>query len=48
METTDEMIWEARIRKCDVPNMSDEEIKTLQQELINSVRRICWDYGIHN
>lgn len=48
MELDQEIIWEARLRKFEVGDMGDEEIKTLQTELINAVRRILWDYGIHN
>ncbi len=48
MENTDEILWEAKVRRIDVGDMGDEEIKTLQLELINAVRRVAWDYGIHN
>ena len=48
METIEDVIWEARIRKSDVLNMNDEQIKVLQAELSTALRRILWDYGIHN
>ena len=48
MESIDEVLWEAKVRKMDVGDMGDEEIKALQLELTNAVRRIAWDYGIHN
>ena len=48
MESTNEVLWEAKIRKMDVGNMGDEEVKALQLELTNAVRRITWDYGVHN
>jgi hypothetical protein len=48
MESTNEVLWEAKVRKMDVGNMSDEEVKALQLELTNAVRRITWDYGVHN
>jgi hypothetical protein len=48
MQITDEVLWEARIRKIDVGDMGDEEIKALQLELTNAIRRIMWDYGIVN
>jgi hypothetical protein len=48
MQITDEVLWEARVRKIDVGDMGDEEIKALQLELTNAIRRIMWDYGIVN
>ena len=48
MENTDEILWEAKVRRIDFGDMGDEEIKALQLELINAVRRVAWDYGIHN
>ena len=43
-----EVLWEAKVRMSDVGDMGEDEIQTLQLELINAVRRILWDYGIHN
>ena len=48
MESIDEVLWEAKVRKMDVGDMGDEEIKALQLELTNAMRRIMWDYGIVN
>lgn len=48
METIQDVVWEARVRKSDVPNMTDEEIKVLQRELNASLIKILWEYGIHN
>jgi hypothetical protein len=48
METVQELVWEARVRKSDVPTMNDEQIKTLQKELNAALIRILWEYGIHN
>lgn len=48
MQITDEVLWEAKLRKFEVGDMNDEEIKALQLELTNAIRRIMWDYGIVN
>ena len=48
METIQEVVWEARVRKSDVPKMSDEEIKVLKKELNAALIKILWEYGIHN
>jgi len=48
MQITDEVLWEIKIRKLDVGNMGDEEIKTLQSELTSAVQRVLWEYRIHN
>lgn len=48
MELDQEVLWEAKLRKFEVGDMNDEEIKALQLELTNAIRRIMWDYGVHN
>ena len=48
METIDEVVWEAKIKILDVGDMGENEIQALKSELTNAVRRILWDYGIHN
>ena len=42
------ILWQALIKKSEIPNISDEQIKKLQTELTSAVGRICFDYGIHN
>ena len=48
METIQDVVWEARVRKSDVPNMTDEQIKILKKELNAALIKTLWDYGIHN
>jgi len=36
------------LARLDVGDMADEEIKALQLEATNAMRRIMWDYGIVN
>lgn len=48
MQVTDEVLWEAKLRKFEVGDMNDEEIKTLQSELNRAIQRVLWEYGIHN
>jgi hypothetical protein len=48
MKTIEEVVWEARVRKSEVPNMSDAEIKVMQRELNAALVKILWDYGVHN
>ena len=44
----DTMLWEASIRKSDVANLSDEQIKKLTMELSVALQGVLWNYGIHN
>ena len=44
----DIMLWEASIKKSDVPDLSDEQVKELTTELSVALQGILWNYGIHN
>ena len=44
----DIMLWEASIKKSDVPNLSDEQIKNLMTDLGLALQSVLWNYGIHN
>lgn len=44
----DTMLWEASIKKSDVPNLSDEQVKKLQMELTTALQGVLWNYGLHN
>jgi hypothetical protein len=48
MDLMEEVLWESKIRMSDVGEMGEAEIQALQLELTNAMRRILWDYGIHN
>ena len=44
----DIMLWEASLKKSDVADLSDEQIKELTTELSVALQGILWNYGIHN
>ena len=44
----DIMLWEASIKKSDVANLSDEQVKKLTMELSTALQGVLWNYGIHN
>jgi hypothetical protein len=44
----DIMLWEASIKKSDVADLSDEQIKKLTMELGLALQNVLWNYGIHN
>ena len=44
----DIMLWEASIKKSDVPDLSDEQVKKLTMELSLALQSVLWNYGIHN
>ena len=48
METLEDVIWEARVRKSEVPNMTDREIEIMQRKLNAALIKILWEYGVHN
>jgi len=44
----DIMLWEASLKKSDVADLNDEQIKELTTELSVALQGILWNYGIHN
>jgi hypothetical protein len=44
----DIMLWEASLKKSDVADLSDEQVKELTTELSVALQGILWNYGIHN
>lgn len=42
------VVWEARIRRTDLGNISDEEINQMIVELNLAFQAICWAHGLHN
>ena len=44
----DIMLWEASIKKSDVADLSDEQVKKLTMELSLALQSVLWNYGIHN
>lgn len=44
----EDVVWEARIRRIDLGDKSDEEINQMIAELNLALHNICWNHGIHN
>ena len=44
----DIILWEASLKKSDVADLNDEQIKELTTELSVALQGILWNYGIHN
>ena len=44
----DIMLWEASLKKSDVADLSDEQVKELTMELSVALQGVLWNYGIHN
>ena len=44
----DTILWETSLKKSDVPNLSDEQVKKLTMELSVVLQGVLWNYGIHN
>ncbi len=44
----EEYVWTSFIRKSDVNNLSESEIKEMVMELSLAVQSVCYAHGIHN
>jgi hypothetical protein len=44
----EEYVWTSFIRKSEVENLSQEEIKEMVSELSLAVQSVCFAHGIHN